>query len=140
MEDQKAVLPLPMPPYRFQNDSSVDPSMLSQSLLSQSSLTEQGNRPMTKTLVEELRANASETAQGWSDKLMLSAASRIEELEKAMEGLVDDLERRHRQVAEVCDEMQQQANDGYSYHRLVGKQAAYHHAAELAYQALSYKG
>ena len=69
-----------------------------------------------------------------------SAASRIEELEKAMEGLVDDLERRHRQVAEVCDEMQQQANDGYSYHRLVGKQAAYHHAAELAYQALSYKG
>jgi hypothetical protein len=63
------------------------------------------------------------------------AASRIEELEKAMEGLVDDLERRHRQVAEVCDEMQQQANDGYSYHRLVGKQAAYHHAAELAYQA-----
>jgi len=67
-------------------------------------------------------------------------AAEIERLREAMEGLVDDLERRHRQVAEVCDEMQQQANDGYSYHRLVGKQAAYHHAAELAYQALSYKG
>jgi hypothetical protein len=39
---------------------------------------------MTKTLVEELRANASETAQGWSDNLMLSAASRIEELERAL--------------------------------------------------------
>jgi hypothetical protein len=44
---------------------------------------------MTKTLVEELRANASETAQGWSDNLMLSAASRIEELERALIPLRD---------------------------------------------------
>jgi RNA binding exosome subunit len=93
---------------------------------------------MTKTLVEQLREAKHLHLE--TKMLLETAASRIEELEKAMEGLVDDLERRHRQVAEVCDEMQQQANDGYSYHRLVGKQAAYHHAAELAYQALSYKG
>jgi hypothetical protein len=44
---------------------------------------------MTKTLVETLRENAGETAQGWSDALMLSAASRIEELERALIKLRD---------------------------------------------------
>ena len=50
---------------------------------------------MTKTLVEELRANASETAQGWSDNLMLSAASRIEELERALKIAEHDLTTTH---------------------------------------------
>jgi acyl-CoA reductase-like NAD-dependent aldehyde dehydrogenase len=65
-----------------------------------------------------------------------AAASRAEELERALGELGDDLER----MAQECDQLRPDALDGPRYHRLEGKAQAYRHAAEFARQALSDKG
>jgi hypothetical protein len=88
---------------------------------------------MTKTLVEQLR---TETDPEWFRALMITAASRIEELERAQVDLADDLGRR----ALVCDQVKPNYKPGARYHFVDGKADAYRHAAFTAHQALSDKG
>lgn len=62
-------------------------------------------------------------------KDLLSALRRVEKLGE----LVDDLERR----AASCCELKHATKDARDAHRLMGKEAAYLHAAEIARQALT---
>jgi predicted component of type VI protein secretion system len=102
---------------------------------------------MTKTLVERLEEQGRVGICGvpddfeWVSYAQAAAeitrlASRIEELERALGELGDDLERR----AEACDDLFRAATDGLSQYRLSAKVDTYKHAAELARTALSDKG